>query len=405
MGVGHGSGKRRTGVVGPLEGSIVRDTTPPTRLGRMAVVLLALGVLALAAAGGAEASTVSLDGGMLRFSSSPGEFDSAEISLRPRQNPTEVQVTRTEFPAGAGSPTPGPGCIYKTPPDPDPYATTHVTVRCALPVAGTLPQMLLSLRDGNDDVTVDERLHAVVYGGTGNDGIIASGDLYGGPGNDSVSAKGAGSRVSGGPGDDDIRAGPGADVINPGPGRDEIWLVNENRTKTAWKDTRRDSVRSRDGDRDDIYCDSTGPTDVLRVDGFDWPSDWATRNWPDDPGRPCKQLFRSSPPLPLPSAIHSPEYEISEGTEVWVFCPSDGQPVCRGTIMLKIAGRTFGPTPFRVRAGSQGEFQMTSAEYGWDENRSFQAFITLRVRDQRGRLVRIRDNTMSVGPSPYDDNG
>jgi hypothetical protein len=379
----------------------VRDTTPAAGLGRMAAMLVAFGFLSLAAAGGTAASTVSVYGGMLRFSSSPGDFDAADISLRPRQDPTEVQFTQPSYSDGAVGPTPGPGCSYGIPPDPT--ERIYVPVRCALPVGGTLPPVQISLADRSDSVSLDERLRAVVYGGTGNDYLSASGDLYGGPGNDGLFAKGAGSRLYGGPGDDAIGAGPGPDVINPGPGSDEIWLVNERRAKTAWKDTRRDSVWSRDGEIDDIYCDSRGPADVLRVDGFDWPSDWAIANEPEYPGRPCKNVFRSSPPLPVPSRIYSPDYDATEGTQVWVFCPRDGKPVCRGTIMLKIAGRTFGPTHFRVRAGREGEFQITGREFGWDENRSFRAFITLRVRDQRGRPVPIHDNTMSVGPGPEDD--
>ena len=111
--------------------------------------------------------------------------------------------------------------------------------------------------------------------------------------------------------------------------------------------------------------------------------------------------FRSSPPRPLPSAIDSPDYEVSEGTRVWVFCPVDGEPICQGTIMLRIAGRIFGPIRFRVRQGRERAFHLTDREFGWDENNSVAAFITLRLRDPNGRLIRIQES-MSVLLSPIN---
>jgi hypothetical protein len=376
----------------------VARPAPVTRLGRMAVMLVAFGFVSLAAAGGAAASTVSLEGGVLRVSSTPGEVDNEKISLPADPEPREVRVTQTSF-GGAVGPKAGSGCAYEIPPNPD-VPATYVALRCALPAGGMLPPVQISLGDRSDGIYVDERMHAVVYGGTGSDNINANGDLYGGPGNDSISAKGTRSRVYGGPGDDDIEAGPGRDLIHPGVGRDDIWLANDSRGRTAWKDTQRDSVWSRDGEIDDIHCDSRGPADVLKIDRFDWPSDWATNNLPDHRRRPCKHVFRTAPPLPLPSAIDSPDYEVSEGTQVWVFCPRDGKPICQGTIMLRIAGRKFGPVDFRVGAGRQRAFHITREEFGWDDEDSVPAFITLRVRAS-GRLVRIHD-TMIVPPSPYD---
>lgn len=380
------------------DASALHDAGGAAGIRPKALILIAVAAVALAAAEGADASTVSLEKGTLRFWSSPGEADGPDVNLWPPRAPTEVRVTNDS--AGGSGPTAGPGCFYDT--SPNPPLVTYVTVRCPLAADGLLPGVKIRLGDGETEfATVDERLRASVYGGGGSDYIRASGDLYGGEGNDGVFVKTAGSRVFGGPGSDEVRAGPGADFINPGAGRDEVWLVNERRGKLAWTDTGRDSVWSRDGDIDNIYCDSRGPADVLRVDGLDWPADYAQGNWPADRGRPCKQVFRSSPPRPLPSAIDSPDYEVSEGTRVWVFCPVDGEPICQGTIMLRIAGRIFGPIRFRVRQGRERAFHLTDREFGWDENNSVAAFITLRLRDPNGRLIRIQES-MSVGPSPYD---
>jgi hypothetical protein len=373
-------------------GSSARTSAGLARLGSC----LAIGAaVAAGPVAGASAGTVTLDDNVLRFRPYPGVSEQPAITLRPLDSPTEIVVKEPH--ADPRYIAPGPGCAYAGP----------RSVRCPLVAGRALPGVRIALGDQDESsfegATVESRLRAVVYGGPGNDYINARGELYGGEGADAVSAQGAGSKLFGGLGDDEMRGGPGADFINPGPGRDDVWLVNERRGRTAWKDTRRDTVWSRDGELDDIYCDSRGPADVLRVDRFDWPSDWAKESWPLDRTRPCEGVFRSAPPLPLPAGIDSPDYEVSDGTQVWVFCPTDGKAVCEGTIMLRVLGDTFGPVRFRVRAGNMRPFHMTSHEYGWDESDSVATFITLRVRDRGGRLVRIRA-TMFVGPSPYDSS-
>jgi Ca2+-binding RTX toxin-like protein len=232
----------------------------------------------------------------------------------------------------------------------------------------------------------------VVHGGAGYDTISANGTMYGGGGRDTLNAGGLGKQeLWGGAGDDVIYAGPGRDVIHPGRGEDEVWLANEHRGKTAWKDRARDTVWSRDGESDGLRCDADSPADQLLVDGLDWPRDFG--------GGLCRGVSRSSLPLPLPSAVASPDYEIADGTWVWIFCPWDGLSTCAGTVTVRVAGGTLGPLRFRIRAGHVHSYKLGDAEFGSDED-AVPTLVTLRIRDRRGRLHRVA-KTVWIDASPY----
>lgn len=336
----------------------------------------------------AAASTVSLQRGVLAFRSAPGDVTRVWVDLEPFRAPRDAVVTAT----GSKVPTADSGCDYED--APDPTVTSTVVVRCPLPADGSLPRVRVSLgeRRAAQEASVDGRLRAVIYGGPGVDVISANGELYGRGGRDILKAEGLGKQdLWGGAGDDEIYAGRGRDVIHPGPGEDQVWLANQNRGETAWKDRARDTVSSRDGESDDIRCDAHSPPDRLLVDGLDWPSDSAQRL--------CAGVVRSSLALPLPFAVASPDYEVADGTWVWVFCPWDGMPTCAGTITVRVAGRTLGPKRFRIRAGDDHSYKLGDGEFGSDDN-SVTTLVTLRMWDRGGRLHRVV-KTVLIPPSPY----
>jgi hypothetical protein len=366
--------------------------TVPIQVRRIALVALTLAASSLALTGGeAAASTLSLHEGVLTFRSQLGDWNKIDVSLRPRRAPTQVVVR--DYTDGSKAPAAGPGCAYESPPDPT--RTGTVTLSCPLSVGEPLPRVRISLgqSDWDQAASVDDRLNAVVHGGAGFDTISANGKLFGGPGPDSITARGTGTqRLWGGPGGDEIYAGPGPDIIHPGPGEDEVWLANQRRGKTAWKDRAQDIVWSRDGESDDLYCDADRPADRLLVDELDWPTDRGKRM--------CAGVFRSSPPLPLPFAIYSPDYEYDDGTTVWVFCPWDGPPICTGRIVVRVAGRKLGPEWFRMRAGRERSYKLSRAEFGLDDD-ARPALVTLRTLDRDRRLRRVT-RTLFIPGSPYD---
>ncbi|MEA2461962.1 MAG: hypothetical protein QOH90_2139 [Actinomycetota bacterium] len=212
------------------------------------IALVSAGALVVPAA--AAASTVSVEGGVLRVVAAPGEANQVSVTehVPPGSStPSEYGVKDT----GAGT-TPGPGC------GPDPLLPPEGSpVVCS---AAGVQSFVIHLGDGDDGVDyLFPGLPASVYGeggsdriamfrtagsfsdgGEGDDDLQGGDDVRGGPGNDQIlgyrlldggdgndvlvksNAKGSG-RLTGGPGDDSLQSDDGyPDQLQCGDGRDVI---------------------------------------------------------------------------------------------------------------------------------------------------------------------------------------
>ncbi len=215
---------------------------------RLAVAVIAAVLLVLPSV--AAASTVSVEGGVLRVVAAPGETNDVFVSDRvpPGSSaPTEYAVKDT-----AAGTTPGPGC------GPDPTLPPQGSpVVCSAAGVGSVDIHLGDGDDGagysfaglpisiygeggSDRIAMFSTAGTLSEGGDGNDDLQGGDDVRGGPGDDQVTgsrlldggegndvlrktnAKAAG-RLAGGPGDDSLESGDGyPDQLQCGAGRDLI---------------------------------------------------------------------------------------------------------------------------------------------------------------------------------------
>jgi hypothetical protein len=379
--------------------------------------------LTLLTSGSAWAGQVSVVGDALVYRAGPGGQERVEIKLRPRSAPERAVVSaQGSGPHGEVSvASAGLGCAVLPPAGP--YAVTKV--EC--PLLG-VTRLHADLGAGSEYLRVDSGLRGTVFGGNGDDQIAAEGVLYGGAGNDFLTAVGirgsvfggtgrdsltADGMLHGGGGDDFLGAGPtdvvasrsfvggpgrdelvgggGPDVFAPGPGQDSVTLARGPRP-----DRSRDRVLARDGESDDIDCAAATGMDRLMLDG----SDWSTSD-----GRVirCPGLARSSPALPVPLWIESPDYSDAEfgdlRTWVAVGCPLDAVGICQGTITVRVEGRRLGPKRFAVRPGRTREVPVAPDSYGNCDD-FVPTSVTVRAR-QADRVVAVTRN-LDIEVCPYD---
>jgi hypothetical protein len=166
------------------------------------LALLLSTLLALAAAGGARAGTISVSGTVITFVAAPGEKNFVTV------NWGNVGAGADYIPSLSDhyDVTPGPGCTYS------------VSLGAMCESAGTNPVFKVYLGDQNDiagssnDHSAGH--HVELYGEDGDDDLEsdASSDLLdGGPGNDELTAdedeSGGGDVAVGGPGEDTLQTG------------------------------------------------------------------------------------------------------------------------------------------------------------------------------------------------------
>jgi hypothetical protein len=165
-------------------------------------------------AGGAAASTVSIDGDTLRYDAAPGEFNELNISLQ------SGEFTVQEGEGGPSVPvTAQPPCEVS--------AKTLIGAFC--PPAG-VNRIAVSLGDENDYVGIGG-ISATDYPttidlGDGADRVFGgpqADDVHGGPGNDTIKGNEGRDVLSGDGGDDMIDAADALpDQIACGPGTDDV---------------------------------------------------------------------------------------------------------------------------------------------------------------------------------------
>lgn len=166
------------------------------------LALLLSTLLALAAAGGARAGTISVSGNVITFVAAPGEKNFVTVNWgNVGAGPDYIPSLSDHYDV-----TPGPGCTYS------------VSLGAMCEGAGTNPVFKVLLGDQNDIAasTNDHAAghHVELYGEDGDDDLDsdASSDLLdGGPGNDELTPdddeSGGGDVVVGGPGEDTLQTG------------------------------------------------------------------------------------------------------------------------------------------------------------------------------------------------------
>jgi Ca2+-binding RTX toxin-like protein len=197
-------------------------------------ILAIVGTLALA--GTASASTLAVNGGILRFDAAKGEANNVDL----RDGGGQTTVTDSGSIIHAGN-----GCTQVTPhqatcPLPNVFGPQDVVMTLAdrndVARAGKVSfgRIAVDGGAGNDTIGDSPQSGADVDGGLGDDTITVrpnfggSVDVHGGLGRDSITATSASGTVDGGLGDDDItlttfvEPSPGASAAYGGLGDDTI---------------------------------------------------------------------------------------------------------------------------------------------------------------------------------------
>ena len=222
-------------------GRLVPERRSPVP-GRFVVTGLAVFSFPLVCASSGTASEISFDGEVLRYHERPREHYGMVVGLRGSAEPPylRIQLGREEGPVSRRSVRVAAGCHWATTPLP-----WDEVLHCPLGVSDEQPRYRLTLGALKDEVTVNEALDGVVYGGGGFDDINGADLVYGGPGPDYIEL---GTRVYGGTGGDFLLSvarraatevpvaygGPGSDSLSRrgllygGPGNDglPIWVPN-----------------------------------------------------------------------------------------------------------------------------------------------------------------------------------
>ena len=188
--------------------------TPMPR--RRAGVLAALAAAVAAAAvlpAAADASTVSLEGGVLVVRGAAGESNWLTVD-RNEDQPSKLQIGDISAPDAYPS-----VCV------PDEYSYNVVT--CSVPSGG----VRLDAGDGDDIIhvgTAPAGTAVAADGGPGNDTLRGTAEtpaqLLGGAGDDKIEGGDAGETVDGGPGNDEVLGNKGPDVVLGGDGNDTLGI-------------------------------------------------------------------------------------------------------------------------------------------------------------------------------------
>lgn len=166
------------------------------------VVLLAL--LVCASAPAAQASSVRVTGGELRYVATPGETNLVDVTL----SGGLLRVT-------------DPGATIRAH-----HGCTRVGPHYAACRAAGVTSLFVDAGDGNDSVALDRvALPLMAQGGDGNDRLVGGGgadSLDGGAGDDTLQGGGGADHLQGGDGNDALDGGSGDDVLNGGVGDDQL---------------------------------------------------------------------------------------------------------------------------------------------------------------------------------------
>jgi Ca2+-binding RTX toxin-like protein len=177
-------------------------------------ILAIVGTLALA--GTASASTLAVNGGVLRFDAAKGETNNVDL----RDGAGQTTVTDSGSIIHAGN-----GCTQLTP---------H-QASCPLPGGFGDQDVVMTLADRNDAARAFKVSfgHVAIDGGAGNDTISdapqSGADVDGGLGDDTITVHpnfGGAVDVHGGLGRDSITAGSASGTVDGGPGDDDIALIS-----------------------------------------------------------------------------------------------------------------------------------------------------------------------------------
>jgi hypothetical protein len=344
----------------------------------------------------AVAASVSLEDDLLRFEAAPGEQNTVLVTVSPA-DPAWLRVNATP------QPLPGPGCQLHS--FEDPQGPGYELVECRLEHAVRRTRAAITLGDRNDLGQLDAPLDGTITGGSGRDGVFATGThdssvrLYGDSGDDHLSAgrsrktvarggrgddelSGSG-RLYGGPGDDSFSSYDAQSVMVLGPGQDRV--------VSAVADGRRDIIRARDGGFDTIDCVPGDRLDRLFVDALDW-------------SRGCTphQIARSAAPRALPLRFSAdPRIRQGPGLFVTVGCPVDAARRCRGSLAARAAGNSRGSRSFAIAKGETRVVRVGRMPYC--AVRALEA-ARLAVHTAPGGLLAARSLALSRHdpPSPVD---
>jgi hypothetical protein len=234
---------------------------------------------------------------------------------------------------------------------------------CVLPAGARAMGPLLHLGDRGDYARVTFADEATrVFGGRGDDFVIAGGRIAGGPGDDKIRApSGQPSDLNGGRGEDEITGSRRRDRIDPGPGRDEVSGRGGG-----------DLITTRDGFIDLPECGGRGTALIDALDNY--------------PAR-CTRVRRHGAARAIPVRVVHRERGWPAVTTfiVDLVCPRDGPRVCRGTVTVTGSHGGTLRKPFRLprrRKRASVRFPISAAEVRGLLPRDR---VVVRSRDRNGR--------------------
>ncbi|MEA2496429.1 MAG: hypothetical protein QOJ29_4340, partial [Thermoleophilaceae bacterium] len=173
-----------------------------TSMRKNILILAVFGVLVIAPAESAIASTATAVDGNLRYTAASGEANDVGFA-RVATNTYRVTDTGTVIVAGTG-------CTQESP----------NVVKCTM---ASRKVIIASLGDQNDNATAAATRTTQIFGEDGNDRLIGSNardTLDGGNGDDAITGGGGNDRLTGGPGNDQITGDAGRDGLAGGDGND-----------------------------------------------------------------------------------------------------------------------------------------------------------------------------------------
>ncbi|HYF26732.1 MAG TPA: calcium-binding protein [Baekduia sp.] len=226
-----------------------------TRRTKVAAALSAAAALAVAAPAAHAAPTVQANAQDITIATqSSSEAGITVTAAQAELTATRVRLRLDRAPIVAG------GCTVVT----ISPAVVDCPRRSLIRVTGTSNRDVIDLALGSST-----RIQASVHTVGGDDLIKGTGSadtLIGGGGNDEIRARFGNDDVRGhngddellgGPGDDRVEGGNNADVISGGNGRDKLWARTPQLPHTDDEIFNNDRFLAEDGQRDEIFCDST----------------------------------------------------------------------------------------------------------------------------------------------------
>ncbi|RSM77818.1 hypothetical protein DMH04_34440 [Kibdelosporangium aridum] len=185
-----------------MKGSWERATL---RLGTVAAVIAAQGLLSTSVANAAGGGTVLVDGSELRYTTAPDDNNRVEVTFAGGWYFVHDEVWMN----------PGQGCTYPNPND-------RTRVRCN---STGVTWIKVYGSEGDDRITNSTETRSELHGGTGADkmrGGSGSDYLYGGDGNDNLHGHGGHDVLFAGHGNDILYGHRGNDQLYGGPGDDAL---------------------------------------------------------------------------------------------------------------------------------------------------------------------------------------